>query len=151
VFCQGRLCLQQSAALTLLRRRTRLAPRFCQAPLLAKCVTDYNVRAASFCPFEPDAFMTAGRDSIRCWRLAKGGRVRGMSVRRTGGAGPLGRAGGGGAEAVIGGTAAPGAAAGPNIFTAIAYECGPAAAQVARRYAFVASAAGTVFQVDYDR
>lgn len=145
-------------------------------------MTDYNVRAASFCPFEPDAFMTAGRDSMRCWRVtrgraaaaagsgsspglgslsgfgegrelaasggggASGARIRGMSVRRTGGAGPLG-----GGTASIGGTAAPGAVSGPNIFTAIAYECGAAAAQAARRHAFVASAAGTVFQVDYDR
>ena len=137
------------------------------------------MRAASFCPFEPDAFMTAGRDSIRCWRLARaraagagrsggadgdpGGdsgagpaagsaQIRGMSVRRTGGAGPLGGAGtANGGGCAIGGTAAPGAAAGPNIFTAIAYECGVAAGQVARRHAFVASAAGTVFQVDYDR
>lgn len=49
------------------------------------------------------------------------------------------------------GTAAAGAAVGPNIFTAIAYETGAAAGQVARRHAFVASAAGTVFQVDYPR
>ncbi|KAI8472679.1 MAG: hypothetical protein J3K34DRAFT_519551 [Monoraphidium minutum] len=145
------------------------------APLLAKSVTDYNVRCAAFCPFEPDAFMTAGRDSMRCCRLGRapapaagdggggggggeeaGGvrgcprRIRAMSVRRTGGAGPLGAAGAA-AGAVIGGTAAPGAASGPNIFTAIAFEAGTAAAQVARRHVFVASAAGTVFQVDYDR
>lgn len=55
-----------------------------QARVLSKTVTDYNVRCASFCPFEADSFMTAGRDSMRCYRLAHGGDIRGMSVRRTG-------------------------------------------------------------------
>jgi hypothetical protein len=116
------------------------------------------VAAAAFCPFEPDAFMTAGRDSMRCYRLV-GGALRGMSVRRTGGAGPLGppaAAPRGGPElpaqaALLPGTAPAGAAAGPNVFTAIAFEAGVAAGQAARSFAFVGSAAGVVFQVDYPR
>jgi hypothetical protein len=118
------------------RRRRR------QAPLLARAVSDHNVRAAAFSPFEPDAFLTAGRDSIRRCRLAPGGRVRGVSVRR----GP----GGPGNAPAPGGTAAPGSAEGPNVFTAVAFEAGAAARQAGRRNVFVASAAGTVLQVDYD-
>jgi hypothetical protein len=91
-----------------------------------------------------------------------------MSVRRTGGAGPLDGPHAGAAAASLRdpsgrepapaaavawlpGTAAPGSAAGPNIFTAIAYETGAAAGQLSRRFAFVGSAAGVVFQVDYPR
>jgi len=112
--------------------------------------------------------MTAGRDSMRCYRL-RGGDIRGMSVRRTGGAGPLssdpaaavgsllippaggGASGAAGGPPLLPGTAAPGAALGSNTFTAIAYEAGAAAGQAGRRFAFVGSAAGVVFQVDYPR
>jgi hypothetical protein len=144
-----------------------------QAPLLVCAVTEYNVCAAAFCPFEPDAFMTAGRDSIRCYRLHHG-ELRGMSVRRTGGAGPLASSPASpGSQAptksssavvaaghqrqkeqqllLLPGTAPAGAAAGPNIFTVITYDSSVAAGQAARRFAFVGSASGCVFQVDYSR
>ncbi len=50
-----------------------------QARLLLKQTTDYNIKVARFSAFEEDHFMTAGRDSIRCYRLKQGG-LRGMSV-----------------------------------------------------------------------
>ena len=152
--------------------------------LLASCRTDHSVRAAAFSPFEADAFLTAGRDSVRCYRL-RGGELRGMSVRRDAHGGPLGygggsSSGGGGGGGGDGssdteeplqqqeqrqqqqqrphqqqrrlpGTAPPGAATGSNVFTAIAFEAGAAAAHAGRRFAFVGSAAGVVFQVDCAR
>lgn len=43
-------------------------------------VSHHNVRVLRFCPFEPDTFLSAGRDSVRTYRL-KGGSLRGLSVR----------------------------------------------------------------------
>eukprot|EP00775_Hariotina_reticulata_P002580 gene2580-2882_t len=59
-----------------------LTGRFCylQAQLVVSQVTDFNVRVLRFSPFEPDHFVTAGRDSVRCYRL-KTGRLRGISVQ----------------------------------------------------------------------
>jgi hypothetical protein len=49
------------------------------------------------------------------------------------------------------GTAAASTALGPNIFTDIAFEVGTSAQQLQGRHAYVSSAGGAVFQVDYDR
>jgi hypothetical protein len=51
-----------------------------QAQLLVSHVSHHNVRVLRFCPFEPDTFLSAGRDSVRTYRL-KGGSLRGISVR----------------------------------------------------------------------
>lgn len=160
------------------QERAQLAPPpgARQVPLVARATTDYDVRTASFCPFDPGAFLTAGRDALRAYRLHNRA-LRGMSIRRSGGAGPLGEATKTGSAAAsqgvpgavassprkgasataaaeapeLPGTAPRGAALGPNIFTAVAWEAGPAAAQAGRRFAFAGSAAGVVFQVDYAR
>lgn len=49
------------------------------------------------------------------------------------------------------GTAAPCTAIGPNIFTDIAFETGPSAEQLGSRHVFVSTAAGAVFEINYDR
>lgn len=51
-----------------------------QAQLLVKTVTSYHVRVLKFSPFEPDQFVSAGRDNIRCYRL-KGQEIRGISIK----------------------------------------------------------------------
>lgn len=51
----------------------------------------------------------------------------------------------------IKGTAAVATALGPNLFTDIAYETGAAVSQLSSKHAFVASAAGAVFQVNYTK
>jgi hypothetical protein len=51
-----------------------------QAQLLVSHVSHHNVRVLRFSPFEPDTFLSAGRDSVRTYRL-KGGSLRGISVR----------------------------------------------------------------------
>jgi hypothetical protein len=51
-----------------------------QAQLLVKTVTSYHVRVLKFSPFEPDHFVSAGRDSIRCYRM-KGDDLRGISIK----------------------------------------------------------------------
>lgn len=49
------------------------------------------------------------------------------------------------------GTAAASVINGPKIFTDIAFDAGNSAMQLKSRHVFVASAAGAVFQVDYNR
>lgn len=51
-----------------------------QALLLVRTVTSYHVRVLKFSPFEPDHFVSAGRDSIRCYRM-KGEEIRGISIK----------------------------------------------------------------------
>lgn len=43
-------------------------------------MTSYHVRVMRFSPFEPDHFVAAGRDNIRCYRI-KGDEVRGISIK----------------------------------------------------------------------
>jgi hypothetical protein len=49
------------------------------------------------------------------------------------------------------GTLAASTLSGPNIFTDIAYDTSAASAQLGLRNAYVSSAGGAVFVVDYDR
>lgn len=51
-----------------------------QAQLLVKTVTSYHVRVLKFSPFKADHFVSAGRDSIRCYRM-KGDDIRGISIK----------------------------------------------------------------------
>lgn len=51
-----------------------------QAQLLVSHVSHHNVRVLRFSPFEPDTFLSAGRDSIRSYRL-KAGSLRAISIR----------------------------------------------------------------------
>jgi hypothetical protein len=48
--------------------------------LLVSQVSHHNIRVLRFSPFEPDTFLSAGRDSVRSYRL-KGGALRGISVK----------------------------------------------------------------------
>jgi hypothetical protein len=48
--------------------------------LLVKHVTSHHVRVLKFSPFEPDHFVSAGRDNIRCYRM-RGDEVRGISIK----------------------------------------------------------------------
>jgi hypothetical protein len=43
-------------------------------------VTSYHVRVLKFSPFEPDHFVSAGKDSIRCYRM-RGDEIRGISIK----------------------------------------------------------------------
>jgi WD repeat-containing protein 90 len=51
-----------------------------RAPILLKATTEYNIKRARFSPYEPDKFMTVGRDSIRLYRVKNGG-LRGLSIQ----------------------------------------------------------------------
>jgi WD repeat-containing protein 90 len=51
-----------------------------RASVLLKSTTEYNIKRAKFSPYEPDKFMTAGRDSIRLYRI-KNGTLRGLSIQ----------------------------------------------------------------------
>ena len=51
-----------------------------RAPVLLKATTEYNIKRARFSPYEPDKFMTVGRDSIRLYRVKNGG-LRGLSIQ----------------------------------------------------------------------
>lgn len=48
--------------------------------ILLQSITDYNVKRAKFSPYEPDKFMTVGRDSIRLYRIRHGA-LRGLSIQ----------------------------------------------------------------------
>lgn len=50
-----------------------------QVRQLHRYTTAYNIRVAKFSAFEDDHLMTAGRDSIRCYRLRRG-ELKGMSI-----------------------------------------------------------------------
>lgn len=106
---------------------------------LVKQVTEYNIKCVRFSVFEADHFMTCGQDSIRIYRL-KNLQLRGLSIK----IGPP-------SKRV---TAQPGSVAallGPNIFTDIAFEGGASAFHLTTRHVFVASAAGAVFQINYEQ
>lgn len=83
--------------------------------------------------------MTAGRDSVRMYRL-KAGALRGVSVRM---AQPERRV-----TSFAGGLSA---ALGPNIFTDIAFEAGVGVYGAEAWKMYVSSASGALFQVDYHR
>jgi WD repeat-containing protein 90 len=51
-----------------------------RASVLLKSTTEYNIKRAKFSPYEPDKFMTVGRDSIRLYRVKNGG-LRGLSIQ----------------------------------------------------------------------
>lgn len=48
--------------------------------LVVKSVTEHNVKRVKFCAYEPEKFMTAGRDSVRLYRT-KCGALRGLSIQ----------------------------------------------------------------------
>lgn len=70
---QSLLALQNTA-------NVAVAAVFGQAQLLVKTVTSYHVGVLKFSPFEPDHFVSAGRDNIRCYRM-KGDEIRGISIQ----------------------------------------------------------------------
>ncbi|KAG2491091.1 hypothetical protein HYH03_010535 [Edaphochlamys debaryana] len=105
--------------------------------LVTRHPTEYNVKVLRFSAYQEDHLLTAGRDSIRMYRL-KGGQLRGTSVRII----PNDKR----VTSYAGGVSA---ALGPNIFTDIAFEAGVGVYGVDAFKFYVSSASGAVFQVDY--
>ncbi|WIA16802.1 hypothetical protein OEZ85_013742 [Tetradesmus obliquus] len=112
-----------------------------RAQLLVSHESHHNVRVLRFCPFEPDTFLSAGRDSVRTYRL-KVGSLRALSVRLEP---PVNKKG------QVVGTATAAVASGPKIFTDLGCEAGSAALQLPTQHVFAATASGAVFQIDYAR
>ena len=46
-----------------------LASILVQAQILARYISDYNIKAVKFSPYEEGRLMTCGKDSIRMFRL----------------------------------------------------------------------------------
>ena len=42
---------------------------FTQAQVVAKYISDYNIKAIKFSPYEEGRLMTCGKDSVRMFRL----------------------------------------------------------------------------------
>ncbi|KAF6264700.1 hypothetical protein COO60DRAFT_1654818 [Scenedesmus sp. NREL 46B-D3] len=112
-----------------------------RAQLLVAHVSHHNVRVLRFCPFEPDTFLSAGRDSVRTYRL-KGGSLRGISVRLEP---PVNKSG------QVVGTATAAVASGTKVFTDLSFESGSAALQLSTQHLYAATASGAVFQIDFAR
>jgi hypothetical protein len=51
-----------------------------RAHVLVKSTTNYNVKRARMSPYEPNKFVTVGRDSVRLYRI-KNGALRGLSIQ----------------------------------------------------------------------
>ncbi|KXZ51899.1 hypothetical protein GPECTOR_11g332 [Gonium pectorale] len=105
--------------------------------LVTRHATEYNIKVLRFSAYQEDHLMTAGRDSIRIYRL-KNGQLRGTSVRLV----PR-------EKRVTSYTGGVSAALGPNIFTDIAFEAGVGVYGVDAFKVYVSTASGAVFQVDY--
>ncbi|GLI66011.1 hypothetical protein VaNZ11_009714 [Volvox africanus] len=105
--------------------------------LVTRHATDYNIKVLRFSAYQEDHLLTAGRDSIRIYRL-KAGQLRGTSLRLV----PQNKR----VTSHVGGVSA---ALGPNIFTDIAFEAGVGVYGVDAFKVYVSSASGAVFQVDY--
>ncbi|GLC33983.1 hypothetical protein PLESTB_000825300 [Pleodorina starrii] len=105
--------------------------------LVTRHATEYNIKVLRFSAYQEDHLLTAGRDSIRIYRL-KAGQLRGTSVRLV----PQNKR----VTSHAGGVSA---ALGPNIFTDIAFEAGVGVYGADAFKVYVSSASGAVFQVDY--
>ncbi|GIL93850.1 hypothetical protein Vretimale_214 [Volvox reticuliferus] len=105
--------------------------------LVSRHATEYNIKVLRFSAYQEDHLLTAGRDSIRIYRL-KAGQLRGTSIRLV----PQNKR----VTSHVGGVSA---ALGPNIFTDIAFEAGVGVYGVDAFKVYVSSASGAVFQVDY--
>lgn len=101
-----------------------------KAQVLAKYISDYNIKAIKFSPYEEGRLMTCGKDSIRMFRL-KLGHLRGMSVHVIPAPGELAR----------------GSWLDTNVFTDIAFETGCGLLQLEERHVYVTSISGAVYQV----
>ena len=107
-----------------------------KSSLTVKHVTNYNVVAIKFSPFESGKLLTCGRDSIRFYRL-KDGQLRGCSIQF------------GDLKAVQDSKSVPRGDIGKNVFTEIAFEAGYGLADHDERHVFVSSVGGAVFQINY--
>ena len=107
-----------------------------KSSLTVKHVTNYNVVAIKFSPFESGKLLTCGRDSIRFYRL-KDGQLRGCSIQF------------GDLKAVQDSKSVPRGDIGKNVFTDIAFEAGYGLADHDERHVFVSSVGGAVFQINY--
>ncbi|GFR42731.1 hypothetical protein Agub_g3650 [Astrephomene gubernaculifera] len=105
--------------------------------LVTRHATEFNIKVLRFSAYQEDHLLTAGRDSIRIYRL-KGGQLRGTSVRLV----PR-------EKRTANHVGSVSAAAGPNIFTDIAFEAGVGVYGVDAFKVYVSSASGAVFVVDY--
>ncbi|DBA73164.1 TPA: hypothetical protein ACH3X2_010098 [Trebouxia sp. C0005] len=103
-----------------------------KAQVLAKYISDYNIKAIKFSPYEEGRLMTCGKDSVRMFRL-KMGHLRGMSVHVTPAPGEMSK----------------GSWLDTNVFTDIAFETGCGLLQLEERHVFVTSISGAVYQINY--
>ncbi|KAG2447660.1 hypothetical protein HYH02_007576 [Chlamydomonas schloesseri] len=108
-----------------------------KAELVTRHATEYNIKVLRFSAYQEDHLLTAGRDSIRIYRL-KAGQLRGTSVRLV----PQDKR----VTSFAGGVSA---AVGPNIFTDIGFEAGVGVYGVDAFKVYVSSASGALFVVDY--
>eukprot|EP00892_Ulva_mutabilis_P005258 jgi/Ulvmu1/3103/UM015_0143.1 len=51
-----------------------------KAPVVVKSTTEHNIKRVKYCTYEPQKFMTAGRDSVRLYRM-KFDVLRGLSIQ----------------------------------------------------------------------
>lgn len=51
-----------------------------KSPIVVKSTTEHNIKRVKFCAYEPEKFMTAGRDSVRLYRT-KCDALRGLSIQ----------------------------------------------------------------------
>lgn len=51
-----------------------------KSPVVVKSTSEHNIKRVKFCVYEPEKFMTAGRDSVRLYRT-KCGALRGLSIQ----------------------------------------------------------------------
>ena len=61
--------MRQTVAMTLYYNVTDSASMLVQAQILARYISDYNIKAIKFSPYEEGRLMTCGKDSIRMFRL----------------------------------------------------------------------------------
>ncbi|KAG2423007.1 hypothetical protein HXX76_015605 [Chlamydomonas incerta] len=113
------------------------APGGPKVDLVTRHATEYNIKVLRFSAYQEDHLLTAGRDSIRIYRL-KAGQLRGTSVRLV----PQDKR----VTSFAGGVSA---AVGPNIFTDIGFEAGVGVYGVDAFKVYVSSASGALFVVDY--
>ena len=63
VLCYAMLCYAMLCCITL------IAHTAVQAQVVAKHISDYNIKAIKFSPYEEGRLMTCGKDSVRMFRL----------------------------------------------------------------------------------
>ena len=68
MLCHAILCCAV-LSYAVLRHATHIAHSAVQAQVVAKHISDYNIKAVKFSPYEEGRLMTCGKDSVRMFRL----------------------------------------------------------------------------------